>query len=198
MRMSVHVHELVCVRGCSGWSRHNESLSVGWCSSGGLFKVGTNWKTSKEKHRNGRGKKKKKGRTNNLQVTELHIEPASKSAARCRRRTPAVSQSAGSCTQPRHRGLSASVPCVPGRVPGSGGDSARAHRHLLTWAPEVRASARVSPPSPRRSRTRRVRDVKCRPRGCSGQGMGWAINNHTGYTTPWTVTSPSQEKTNNI
>lgn len=35
------------------------------CTFGGSPKVGTDWKKSKEEHRNGRGKKKK-GKTNNV------------------------------------------------------------------------------------------------------------------------------------
>lgn len=48
------------------------------------------------------------------------------------------------------------------------------------------------------SRSPGFRDVKCWRGGGSGHRMGWAINNRTGHTTPWTVTSPSQEKINNI
>lgn len=135
-----------------------------------------------------RKRRKKEAKPNSLQVTELQqvSQPGSQHRSRTQRRHMLECQ----CPMRARRGTRRQR---PREVRELGGD-----QHRPTWAPEVRASARVSPPCPRRSRSRRVRDVKCRPRGCSGQGMGWAINNHTGYTTPWTVTSPSQEKINNI
>lgn len=188
--LRAHVSEFVCVQGFSGWSRHNASFSVGLCYFGAL-KGGNRLKNEQRKTQKWKEKeerKKKEAKPNSLQVTELQqvSQPGSQHRSRTQRRHMLECQ----CPMRAGRGTRRQR---PREVRELGGDQ---HRH--TWAPEVRASARVSPPCPRRSRSRCVRDVKCRPRGCSGQGMGWAINNHTGYTTPWTVTSPSQEKINNI
>lgn len=88
--------------------------------------------------------------------------------------------------RPGSPGRPGSPPLPEDTLPRAPGDAGSSQRPSVT-----------SPPFAR-SRSPGFRDAECWRGGRSRPRRGRGINNRTGYTTPWTVTSPSQEKINNI